>query len=63
MLGDGEAGVLVQAGQAEALAKGMLAVLHDAGLQAQLAIGARQHSMAYRWPALAAAWLRVYEPK
>lgn len=60
MLANGEAGVLVQAGQAGALAEGLLAVLMDASLQVQLAQGARQQSAAYRWQALTKRWLELY---
>lgn len=61
MLGDGEAGVLAQPGDASALAQSLLAVLRDANLQTRLAEGARWRSVRYRWPALAQTWLQLYE--
>ncbi len=60
MLRDGEAGVLVQPGNAEALANGIVGVLADAPLQARLAQGARRQSIEFLWPALAAQWLALY---
>lgn len=60
MLANGDAGVLVQAGDADALAQGLLAVLRDAALQATLAAGARLQRERYLWPALAGRWAGVY---
>lgn len=60
MLGEGDAGVLVQPGSAEALAEGLCAVLGAPALQARLAQGARRQSEGYRWPALAMKWLALY---
>jgi glycosyltransferase involved in cell wall biosynthesis len=60
MLGDGDAGVLVQPGSAQALASGLLSVLSDSTLQTRLAQGARRQSAGYRWPALAQKWLALY---
>lgn len=60
MLANGDAGVLVQAGDVEALAEGILAVLSDAVLQARLTAGARQQRQRFLWPALAEWWAGVY---
>ncbi len=59
MLGD-KAGVIVAPGDAQALAEGMMSVLQDAALQAKLATGASEQSLAYRWASLADDWLAVY---
>ena len=60
MLANGEAGVLVQAGSADALAQGFLKVLRDPALRAQLAAGAQRQRERYLWPALAERWAGVY---
>jgi glycosyltransferase involved in cell wall biosynthesis len=61
MLANGEAGVLVQAGDADALAQGLLAVLRDADLRSRLGTGALRQRGHYLWPALAACWAGVYD--
>lgn len=60
MLGNGAAGVLVQPGNPEALANGMLTLLSDAALQTTLAQGARMQSRQFLWPALAEKWFSIY---
>lgn len=60
MLANGEAGMLVQADDAQALAGGVLAVLRDAGLRATLQAGALRQRERYRWDALAAEWSGLY---
>lgn len=60
MLAHGDAGVLVQAGDANDLAQGILAVLRDVALRMKLAAGARQQRERYLWPALAQKWLALY---
>jgi len=61
MLGQGAAGVLVQPGQASALADGLLAVLSDPARRAALSAGAREVSQLFRWDKLAADFARIYE--
>jgi glycosyltransferase involved in cell wall biosynthesis len=61
MLANGEAGLLVQPGNAETLANGLLAVLADPILKAALAAGARRHAVNYLWPVLARKWLTLYD--
>lgn len=61
MLGEGKAGVIVPAGDADALARGLLQVLTDPVRRSALAAGARDQSERYRWPALAQRWMQVYQ--
>ncbi|MCA1553208.1 MAG: glycosyltransferase, partial [Chloroflexi bacterium] len=60
MLANGGAGVLVHAGAAQALARGVLRVLCDGHLREQLACGARARAAAYDWAMLAPRWAQVY---
>jgi glycosyltransferase involved in cell wall biosynthesis len=60
MLGDGAAGVLVQPGNSEALANGMISLLSNTTLQNTLPQGAREQCRRYLWPALSEKWLSIY---
>jgi glycosyltransferase involved in cell wall biosynthesis len=60
MLADGEAGVIVKAGDATALAKGIVTLLENHASQERLAAHARQRAEAYRWKWLVEEWVKVY---
>jgi glycosyltransferase involved in cell wall biosynthesis len=59
MLANGEAGVLVEPGNAQALADGISHLLYEADLRERLAEGARRQSENYRWSKLVQGWLRL----
>ncbi len=60
MVGD-TAGVIVPAGNAQALADGIATVLTNPALRAQLAHGARVRAAAYDWDRLAHTWQTLYQ--
>jgi glycosyltransferase involved in cell wall biosynthesis len=59
-LRDGACGVIVGAGDTEALANGILSVLRDAALHAYLARNAIQRSYDFDWSVLAREWAEGY---
>jgi len=61
MLDGGRAGVLVKAGDADALAEGIVAVLGDRTRHAEMAEQARVVSQRYRWDYLVQEFVKVYE--
>lgn len=61
MLGEGSAGLLVQPGDARALADGMWKVLSDPSLRMALAHGTRQQAAIYRWDRLVCCWKNIYQ--
>lgn len=62
-LAGGRAGVLVQAGNAEALADGIVSVLGDPARRNEIAMRGREVSQAFRWDCLAREFVRVYDVK
>ena len=60
LLGDGQAGLLVSPSDAAALADAIARVLENDALRAQLAAGARERRMLYRWEVLAEKWAALY---
>jgi glycosyltransferase involved in cell wall biosynthesis len=60
MLADGQAGVLVKAGDASALAEGLMRALCDEALAVKMRRCAREHSQNYAWSRLAERWMSIY---
>ncbi len=60
-LDDGRAGVLVQPGDATALAQGIVQVLSDEDYHLALSKACLRHIQHYNWCILAAQWEQVYE--
>lgn len=60
MLNNGQAGVLVSPGDAQALADGLLAVLRDPDERARMAQAALAHSSQWHWDRLAHDFVQVY---
>ncbi len=58
---DGVTGLLVPAGNADALAESLKLILLDHELRARLALNAREKAQSYTWRAVADRVLRVYE--
>lgn len=56
----GRGGLIVQPGNAVALANGIITLLEDQAQQQELATGARACSSIYRWDRLVHDWLQVY---
>lgn len=61
MLNYGQAGILVPADDAQALAQALNNVLSDQNYQQNLAQAAYQQSQHYRWDIVAKAWLDLYQ--
>lgn len=61
MLDQGQAGVLVTPGNAQALAEGILSVLIDRAYHAHLSAGARTVSPQFRWDRLVHEFAKIYE--
>lgn len=60
MVRDGENGLLVERGDYEALARGVLRLLADEALAARLSARAREECARYEWSAVGDEWLRLY---
>ena len=60
ILGDGEAGMLVEAGDAQALAEGILAILEDSDLAHAAREAALRLREGYYWDVLVQEFVRVY---
>jgi glycosyltransferase involved in cell wall biosynthesis len=63
ILGDGEAGVLVEAGDTQALAEGILAILEDSDLAHAAREAALRLRERYYWDVLVREFRRVYQDK
>ena len=61
ILGDGEAGMLVEAGDAQALAEGIMSVLEDSDLAHTMEEAALRLRERYYWDVLVREFVRVYE--
>ncbi|MCS6848831.1 MAG: glycosyltransferase family 4 protein [Anaerolineae bacterium] len=61
MLANGEAGVLVQAGDAGTLANGLCYLLANHGRRERMAQHARTKAQAYAWDKLCRQWMEIYE--
>lgn len=61
MLANGNAGLLVAPGDAQALAAGIAQILQDLTLRGQLAKAARERATAYCWTRLAHTWQALYD--
>jgi glycosyltransferase involved in cell wall biosynthesis len=61
LLEDGRAGLLVQPGDADALAEGIRSLLSDREKRLRMGRRARQHAQGYRWEKLAQELLQFYE--
>jgi glycosyltransferase involved in cell wall biosynthesis len=57
---DGKTGLLVESGDAEALACGILRLAADVPLRARLGAEGRKAAERFNWPSIAAAYARVY---
>lgn len=57
---DGETGLLVRRGDHAALAAGAISLLADEALATRIAHAARRACDSYSWPAVRAAWLKLY---
>ena len=60
MLQNGAAGLLVEPGDAQALAAGIVKLLKDKALQENLVFGAQAQAEKYLWASLAQNWLKCY---
>ena len=59
---DGETGLMVPRGDADAMAAAALRVLREPGLAERLSVAAREECLRrYVWPAVEAEWVAVYE--